>query len=340
MRIRLVVVPLFLLITHFLNAQQLSNMDYGAYIKEYKSVAIREMKLYKIPASITLAQGIIESGCGKSTLARNTKNHFGIKCQNDWSGDTYLHDDDTEKECFRKYQDVDASFRDHSIFLTTRKRYAALFELPLNDYKGWAFGLKAAGYATNPDYANILIRLIETNKLYLFDDTLNTEENVLKTDADEASVEAKKHAIKNTGSISLEGRIIFRKNYKLPDPSAFETAYTSEMGRKVYENYNVPFIFAKKDDTWFTVAKEFGIYAFQIYRQNDLRDSDPITPGQILYLEAKKRKNSEKTYKVKNGDSMYSISQEKCIKLSQLLKYNKLRTGEEPGPGYVLKLSR
>ncbi len=340
MRIRLVVVPLFLLISYFLNAQQLSNMDYGAYIKEYKSVAVREMKLYKIPASITLAQGMIESGCGKSTLARNTKNHFGIKCQNDWSGDTYLHDDDKEKECFRKYQDVDASFRDHSIFLTTRKRYSALFELPLNDYKGWAYGLKAAGYATNPDYANILIRLIETNKLYLFDDTLNTEENVLKTDAEDASVEAKKPATKDNRSISLEGRIIFRKNYKVSDPASFEIAYTSEMGRKVYENYNVPFVFAKKDDTWFTVAKEFGIYAFQIYRQNDLKESDPITPGQILYLEAKKRKNSEKTYKVKKGDSMYSISQEKCIKLIQLLKYNKLRTGEEPNPGYVLKLSR
>ena len=126
----------------------------------------------------------------------------------------------------------------------------------------------------------------------------------------------------------------------MPDPSAFEIQYTSEKGRKVYENYNVPFIFAQKGDTWYTIAKEFRIMIFQVYRMNDLKKSDPIQPGQILYLEAKKKKNNDGTYKVKKDDSMYSISQDKCIKLKFLLKYNKLKPGEEPEPGYVLKLTK
>jgi len=160
MRVRIIFFSIFLLTTYFLKAQQLVNSDYGAYIKKYKSAAIKEMQLYKIPASITLAQGMIESGCGKSVLAINTMNHFGIKCQNDWTGDTYRYDDDEKNECFRKYNSVEESYRDHSIFLSTRSRYASLFTLPLTDYKGWAYGLKKAGYATNTDLANILIGLI------------------------------------------------------------------------------------------------------------------------------------------------------------------------------------
>lgn len=344
MRIQIACFSLFLLLSSYITAQQIVNSDYGAYINKYKSVAIREMQLYKIPASITLAQGIIESGCGKSTLAINTLNHFGIKCQQDWPGDTYLHDDDKEKECFRKYNSVDESFRDHSLFLTTRSRYASLFSLPINDYKGWANGLKKAGYATNPDYANILIRVIETHKLYLFDDSLAfSEATGLNDPAAEKKTDVKnvkKVAVPDNNPVNSEGRILLRKNYKMPDPAAFEVLYTSDMGRKVYENYGVPFIFARKEDTWISIAKEFRIFSFQVFRQNDMHESDPITPGQMIYLESKKKKNTEKTYKVKAGDSMYSISQEKCVKLSHLLKFNELNAGQEPTPGFVLKLAR
>jgi hypothetical protein len=353
MRMRITFFSFFLLITYSLTAQQLANSDYAAYIKKYKSAAIREMQLYKIPASITLAQGMIESGCGKSVLAIDTRNHFGIKCQNNWPGDTYFYDDDKEKECFRKYNTVDESFRDHSIFLTTRSRYAALFTLPLNDYKGWAFGLKKAGYATNPDYPNILIRLIEANKLYLLDDTtINTEEITLNESKTEKAEKAekpekrdkkptvKKVVVPENVSINKEERILLRNSYKMPSPSAFDLLYTSDMGRKVYQNYNVPFIFAKEGDSWLSIAKEFGIFSFQVFRQNDLLENDPIIPGQILYLESKKKKNPDKIYKVKKGDSMYSISQEKCIKLQHLLKYNHLQPGDEPKPGSQVKLSR
>jgi len=353
MRISLTFFYFLLLVAHSLTAQKLVSSDYGAYIKQYKSAAIREMQLYKIPASITLAQGMIESGCGKSILALNTMNHFGIKCQNTWAGETYYYDDDKEKECFRKYNSVDESYRDHSIFLSTRSRYAALFTLPLNDYKGWAHGLKKAGYATNPDYPNILIRLIETNKLYLLDDSLISSEqtaynepkpeekkevkqNVKKT----VKKNANKVVVPDNASINKEERIIFRNSYKMPVPSAFEILYTSDMGRKVYQNYNVPLIFAKKDDTWLSIAKEFNIFSFQVFKQNDLLESDHIIPGQMIYLESKKKKNPDKIYKVKNGDSMYSISQEKCIKLAQLLKYNKYKPGDEPRSGTEIKLAR
>jgi len=340
MRIQVTLFAVFLLISQIVTAQKLVNSDYAAYIKKYKYYAIREMQLYKIPASITLAQGMIESGCGKSVLALDTKNHFGIKCQQGWNGETYYYDDDLEKECFRKYEKVDDSYRDHSIFLTTRSRYAELFTLPLTDYKAWARGLKKAGYATNPDYPNILIRLIESNKLYLLDDTLiNLEESAINGPEEKDLKEDTKTVTTANATVSKEGRILFRKNYKMPLPARYSFIYTSELGRKVYENNNVPFIFAKKNDTWANIAKEFNLFTSQVYKQNDLLESDPLTTGQMVYLEAKKKKNADHSYKVQKGDSMYSISQEKCIKLARLLKYNKLKPGDEPEPGFELKLS-
>jgi hypothetical protein len=333
----------FLLITNFLAAQQVVNSDYANYINTYKSSAIREMLLYRIPASITLAQGIIESGCGSSILAIESNNHFGIKCQKEWTGETYFHDDDAPNECFRKYKDVNESYRDHSLFLTTRSRYSSLFSLPLTDYKGWAKGLKQAGYATNPDYANMLIRMIETNRLYLFDDTTSlTKEEIASLRGGSYILPENLAPAKNEKPLASgnEGRVLFRKNYKFPLPSDFEYLYTSDDGRKVYENNGVPFVFAKKGDTWFAIAKEFNIFSFQVYKQNDLLESDIIVPGQILYLEPKKKKNSEHTYKVKTDDSMYSISQAKGVKLNELYKFNKLHPGDEPKPGTELKLSK
>jgi flagellum-specific peptidoglycan hydrolase FlgJ len=139
-----------------------------AYIHEYAPIAQEEMKLYKIPASITLAQGILESGAGEGELTRKANNHFGIKCHG-WSGQKVYHDDDESQECFRKYKDPKYSYRDHSVFLAERKRYAKLFDLDMNDYKGWAHGLRAAGYATDRRYPEKLISIIERYQLYLYD---------------------------------------------------------------------------------------------------------------------------------------------------------------------------
>ena len=152
-----------------LSSLMMANSDVEAYIKKYKGVAIREMKKHGIPASITLAQGILESGSGKSYLAKEANNHFGIKCHEDWKGKRIYHDDDEKNECFRSYKDPDESFRDHSEFLTTRSRYAFLFEESPTDYKAWAKGLKKAGYATNRKYPQLLIDLIEKYELHKYD---------------------------------------------------------------------------------------------------------------------------------------------------------------------------
>lgn len=139
------------------------------YIENYRTIAIDEMQLYGIPASITLAQGILESGAGRSGLSRKSNNHFGIKCHKDWTGERVYHDDDELQECFRKYKDPDKSFRDHSLFLSERTRYKDLFKLKKDDYKGWAKGLRKAGYATDPKYPKKLIDIIERYKLFKLD---------------------------------------------------------------------------------------------------------------------------------------------------------------------------
>lgn len=143
--------------------------DVSRYIYMYKAIAMEEMGTYGIPASITLAQGILESGSGKSELARKSNNHFGIKCH-DWKGDRVYHDDDLLQECFRKYKNPNYSFRDHSLFLKHRSRYGKLFKLPIDDYQGWSYGLKAAGYATDPSYPKKLIGIIERYDLHQYDD--------------------------------------------------------------------------------------------------------------------------------------------------------------------------
>lgn len=158
----------FLPLGHVLQAQSRSK-QYEEYIKKYRDIAVEEMERYHIPASITLAQGLLESGAGQGTLARKSNNHFGIKCGSDWRGKSVKHDDDARDECFRVYKNAADSYRDHSKFLVGRPRYASLFKLDMTDYKGWAHGLKKAGYATNPRYAYQLIDIIERYDLYKYD---------------------------------------------------------------------------------------------------------------------------------------------------------------------------
>jgi len=152
-----------------LSAVAQQQKDIAAYIERYKQTAIAEMVRAKIPASITIAQGILESNAGTSVLSLKSNNHFGIKCKDEWGGDKYYHDDDRPQECFRVYKNVSESYADHSDFLLTRPRYAPLFQLPVTSYKYWAYGLKEAGYATNPKYATLLIGYIEEYKLFELD---------------------------------------------------------------------------------------------------------------------------------------------------------------------------
>ena len=290
-----------------------------AYIDRYKEIAIREMNTYHIPASITLAQGILESGHGNSRLAKNAHNHFGIKCHKGWSGDTFFMDDDAKNECFRKYNNPETSYEDHSKFLTTRDRYAFLFDLKITDYKGWAKGLKKAGYATNPKYPQLLIKIIEDHKLYEFD-----------------KYYGKKYSDYFNGS--KEGNYSTYNNSK--EKKDYEEVVNTLNDRRVFLNNGVKFVHVKKGDTYYTIAKDFNIYKYQIYKYNDLKRKDVLREGQMIYLEPKKNKCNMSYHTVRAGETLLDISQEFGIKLKKLAKYNKLKRDATLYPDQKIKLKK
>lgn len=273
-----------------LNAQLKWNSRYQAYIDQYKDLAIAEMLKYNIPASITLAQGLLESGAGMSELARNGNNHFGIKCH-DWTGARTYHDDDANNECFRAYRDVYESYEDHSRFLARQPRYRSLFRLKRTDYKGWAKGLKKCGYATSPTYAKQLIGIIELYKLHKYDKAKKYDKFMVE-----------RSSVKDVApSINLHPIHIYNKNYYL----------------------NV-----RQGDTFRSIAREVGISYKKLAKYNERDKNDRLIPGEIIYLK-KKQKKADKAYKnrphhVKAGESMYSIAQYYGIRLESLYKMNDL----------------
>ena len=259
-------------------AQQ-RNKAYEDYIKKYRSIAVDEMKHYRIPASITLAQGLLESGAGRSELARKSNNHFGIKCGGSWDGRSVRHTDDAPNECFRAYKHAKDSYRDHSKFLRSGARYAFLFRLKITDYKGWAKGLKKAGYATDPKYANRLINIIETYDLDKYD---------------------------------KKGGLKWAEEF--PNP------------HQPYLANELLYIIARRGDTFKSIGKEFDIKKKNVRKYNELPKDYEFRGGEIVYLEEKRKKATKDhiSYIVKEGDSMYSISQMFGIKMKNLYKLNKL----------------
>ncbi|MEN8225206.1 MAG: glucosaminidase domain-containing protein [Bacteroidota bacterium] len=292
------------------------------YIMTYKETAMDKMDAYGIPASITLAQGILESGSGNSELARKANNHFGIKCHKGWNGKTYHMDDDAKDECFRKYKSPDESYRDHSLFLTTRDRYADLFTLEITDYKSWAKGLKKAGYATNPKYPQLLIRIIEENYLYEFDNGITPS------------------YLASTKPVATQATLLSDNTIEVPASSDFELIEIWETGRKVYVNNGVKFIFVEKGDSYSDIAADFEIYSWQLPKYNELDKKASIQAGQMIYIEKKKKKNKKvDTHTVRSGESMHSISQLYGVQLRQLYKKNKMEEGISAQTGDVLKLN-
>lgn len=265
------------------------NARFQTYIDQYRDLAIEQMLKYKIPASITLAQGIFESGAGNSQLTKRGNNHFGIKCHG-WQGATVYFDDDASQECFRAYRDARESYEDHSRFLVRNKRYSSLFSLKQTDYKGWARGLKSCGYATNPNYANKLIGLIELYKLYDYDHAKGYDK-FMATNAGHHQKDALLHPIH-----------IYNKNY---------------------------FLQARKGDTFKSIGKEIGISGKKIAKYNERDYDDKLQENEIIWLK-KKQKRADKAYegrrhRVKAGESMYSIAQYYGIRLKSLYKMNHLK---------------
>ncbi len=295
-------IVLLLLATPNLIAQSL-NKTYLDYIEKYKDEAMRQQKRYKIPASITLAQGLLESGAGNGKLAKESNNHFGIKCHGVWQGEKVYHDDDEKGECFRKYDDPFQSYEDHSLFLTSRPRYAELFDLDITDYQGWAVGLKKCGYATDKAYASKLIGLIELYGLHKYD----TE------------------ALKKNKPVTQE-----KKQVKNP------TSHTP------YLSYGLLYVEAQQGDTFEKIGKEFGVKARKLAQYNELPKDYVLNEGDIVYLQMK-NKYSKKGYKyhtVKNGESLHSISQKYGIKLSSIFNLNNIDANYTIKAGDILKLNR
>ncbi len=294
-------------------------MTQEEYITIWSNVAVEQMTLYRIPASITLAQGLLESGNGNSILATEGNNHFGIKCSN-WSGETIHVDDDIKNECFRKYGSATDSYVDHSIFLK-KTRYSNLFALKIEDYKGWANGLKADGYATHPQYASKLIDLIERLKLNEYDDANQTIAAVIKEDKTKDSPKINPTST-STNTASVESTSSNNKEVSIDQESLVYTKHN------VFENKNdVTYIVARKGDTYYKIAQEFELGLWQLYRYNDYGDKkDILAPGDIVYIDPKRYHSKEKdgVYIAKNDVKLYEISQQEGIKVTALMKMNGL----------------
>lgn len=277
-----------------------------AYVEKYKWLAVENMHRTGVPASVTLAQGLLESGVGQSPLALEANNHFGIKCHKEWTGPTFTMDDDEKDECFRKYASVLDSYLDHAAFLKSRPRYADLFKLDITDYKGWATGLKAAGYATNPNYAPLLIKQIEELSLAQYDQINPTQLAAMR--GQEVKPEPKKEVAAT-------------------QPSAVPCQ------EGVFKNNKVKVVCAKAGDSPMSIAEQYGLYPYQILKYNDLPEEGRFAEGELVYLEAKRKRAQVAEHVVGEYESIRDLSQRYGISTSAIRRKNQLRASEELAAG-------
>jgi LysM repeat protein len=298
----------FLIVLSTTIIAQNKSQAYINYIENYWQLAVIQQNEYGIPASITLAQGLLESGAGQSEFSRNSNNHFGIKCH-DWTGDKVYHDDDAKGECFRKYKDVIDSYRDHSLFLKNKGRYSFLFDYSPTDYESWAHGLKKAGYATDPSYAYKLISIIDNYDLHKYD----LGKKILYNKSINPPISAKQHSI---GKISAEGSHI------------------------VYKCNHIKFIVTENGDTFGSIADEFGISESKLREYNEIDFNYLPKEGTQLYIQRKRTKaaRGNEIHVIKQGETMYSISQTYAIRLEKLYNLNQMSYSEGARIGKVLKL--
>ncbi len=290
-----------------------SRMTRKQYIEKYNELAVKEMKRVGVPASITLAQGLLESGNGNSGLARKSNNHFGIKCHSDWKGKKVYHDDDRKGECFRKYKTVYQSYIDHSDFLTGKQRYASLFDLKLTDYKSWAKGLKKAGYATDPKYAHRLIDIIEENDLHRYD----------------------------------KGGAFVKDNSRGDKPKVRRSSnddFTIDTfgAHKVELNNGVKYVTVEQGDSFEKISNEFGLKSWELYTYNDLQQNADINKSKHVYVQSKRNKAHRKhvSHRVKTGETLHYISQKYGVKMSRLYRYNNLDKSDRVTEGQIIQLRK
>lgn len=292
---------------------QTQNPQYISYIAKYREMAIEQQIKHRIPAAITMAQGLLESSAGQSELAVKANNHFGIKCAGDWVGRTYTHDDETKNECFRQYASAADSYEDHSLFLQ-RKRYESLFALPLADYKGWAHGLKACGYATDPKYADKLIRIIE---LY------NLQSLTLDKDLQQAGLVSTKDTTWQGVETDHLIEITTEDTHAIQDH--IEVFANHQSGRI----NGVRYIVANEGESFASLAVFLNMYERTLRKYNDALDTRELQPGDIIYIYPKKNKASRKTpfHYFKPGEDAWHIAQKYGIKVKSLYKLNGIPYG-------------
>ena len=334
------------------SATSQARQDVLCYIAKYKDIALEEMVRCKIPASITLAQGLHESSYGKSKLSCEANNHFGIKCKGEWDGKKFYQNDDEPNECFRVYEQAEDSYADHSDFLITRSRYAGLFDLPITDYKAWAHGLKSAGYATNPKYAEILIKTIEDYNLTDFDKQglamiddheklmawpLETAQPVLANKENHSAITTT--TVATTTSIPTQTFSDPKKEEKnLKASNKIFAPATSAANQKETTVNGVKAIKAQGNIDPLTIAFDYQIQYAQVLALNDMNEGDHFKDGENIFLQSKKARGAETNYTVLAGESMHDISQKTGVKMKDLYQKNLMVMNDQPVAGESLAL--
>lgn len=297
------------------------------YIAEYKDLAVSEMKRTGVPAAITLAQGIHESGAGKSQLVMASNNHFGIKCKSNWTGESVRHDDDAKAECFRKYPQAADSYRDHSDFLKNGQRYAFLFQLDPTDYTGWANGLKKAGYATNPKYPQVLIKMIEDYGLqqYTMEGLGNT--TLLPEQNNDAS-DANKTPPVMEPAISPENR------------NTVSAAPAKKYPPGIFMINETKVVFVKKGTSYLALANQYGVDLSRLFEYNEIPRAEETGSDELVFLQHKRKSGAIAFHVVQEGETLHDIAQQEGIRLESLLEYNGFGKNDKPAAGDKLNLKK
>lgn len=319
-------IALLLLSVSLITSAQYAETVTG-YIANYRELAIHEMQRTGVPAAIKLAQGIYETAAGTSDLVLRSNNHFGIKCKSNWTGESVSHDDDARGECFRKYPSPEDSYKDHSDFLKFNQRYAALFKLDPTDYEGWAYGLKTAGYATNPKYSLALIKLIEDYNLQ--DYTLIAMGKIISKEI--IGDMANTTGIKKTGNANTVSQV------SVPVATVTEKNIYPEGEFRLNET---KVFFAKKGTSFLAIANEFNVDLSKIFEFNELPKSEEVNEDQLIYLQRKRKTGKDDYCTVLPGESLHYIAQKQAIRLESLLELNWLKGDEKPAPGESLSLKK
>lgn len=335
----------FLILTLFvviLTAAAVS--PYVAYVEKYAPVAVNEMKRSGVPASITLAQGLLESRAGQSALASKGNNHFGVKCHKDWKGREFRQDAEIQNECFRAYASADESFRDHSDFLRYQDRYKFLFELDPTDYKGWAHGLKKAGYATDPAYPQKLIKIIEEYKLYEYDlDEVETAAKAKPAERTKISGNEKEKKTARDGkrhvSVPAQTPLALEKPRQLDRNYAEEHHYV--ISRTMLSGNGVPFITSVEGETYSSIARSHNLFLKELLAYNDLDREIALEKGTVVYLQPKKQrteKGLDKYIVSSDTETLRDIAQRFAVKIKSLKKMNSLADDYRPSEGDSIRL--